>query len=53
MQSVFMGKNAAHWLMNNIEYTVIGVHPKHFFLHLGKVILLTLCNEVLILLVSS
>ena len=26
----FMGKNAAHWLMNNIEHTVVGVNSKVF-----------------------
>ena len=31
MRSVFMGKNAAHWLMNNIEHTVVGVNSKQFF----------------------
>ena len=30
-QSVFMGKNAARWLMHSLEHTVIGVNPKHFF----------------------
>ena len=30
MRSVFMGKNAAHWLMNNIEHTVVGVNSKVF-----------------------
>ena len=32
MQSVFMGKNAARWLMQSLEHTVIGVNPKHFFM---------------------
>ena len=31
MQSVFMGKSAAIWLMRNLEHTVIGVKPKQFF----------------------
>ena len=31
MQSVFMGKNAARWLMHSLEHIVIGVNPKHFF----------------------
>ena len=31
MKSVFMGKNAALWLMKNIEHTVVGVNPKQFF----------------------
>ena len=31
MKLVFMGKNAAVWLMKNIEHTVIGVNPKQFF----------------------
>ena len=31
MKSVFMGKNAAVWLMKNIEHTVVGVNPKQFF----------------------
>ena len=31
MQSVFMGKNVALWLMHNIEHPVIGANPKHFF----------------------
>ena len=32
MQSVFMGKNVALWLMPNIEHTMIGANPKHFFM---------------------
>ena len=32
MQSVFMGKSAAIWLMRNLEHTVIGVKPKQFFM---------------------
>ena len=28
MRSVFLGKNAAHWLMSNIEHIVVGVSPK-------------------------
>ena len=31
MQSMFMGKSAALWLMQNLEHTVIGVNPKQFF----------------------
>ena len=31
MRSVFLGKNAAHWLMSNIEHIVVGVSPTHFF----------------------
>ena len=31
MKSIFMGKNAALWLMKNIEHTVFGVNPKQFF----------------------
>ena len=31
MQSVFMGKSAAIWLMQNLEHSVIGVKPKQFF----------------------
>ena len=31
MQSVFMGKSAALWIMRNLEHTVIGVNPKQFF----------------------
>ena len=31
MRSVFMGKNAAHWLMNNIEHIVVGANSKQFF----------------------
>ena len=30
MESVFMGKNAAQWLMKNIEH-VVGISPKQFF----------------------
>ena len=32
MQSMFMGKSAALWLMRNLEYTMIGVNPKQFFM---------------------
>ena len=28
MRSVIMGKNAAQWLMNNIEHIVVGVNSK-------------------------
>ena len=31
MKSVFMGKNAAQWLMSNLEHLVVGVNPKQFF----------------------
>ena len=31
MQSVFMGRNAARWLLQSLEHTVIGVNPKQFF----------------------
>ena len=31
MQSVFMGKSAALWVMRSLEHIVIGVNPKHFF----------------------
>ena len=31
MQSVFMGKSAALWVMRNLEHIVIGVDPKQFF----------------------
>ena len=31
MRSVFLGKNAAHWLISNIEHIVVGVSPKQFF----------------------
>ena len=31
MQSVFMGKSAALWIMQNLELIVIGVSPKQFF----------------------
>ena len=31
MRSVFLGKNAAHWLLSNIEHLVVGVSPKQFF----------------------
>ena len=31
MRSVFMGKNAAQWLMSNLEHIVVGVNPKQFF----------------------
>ena len=31
MQSVFMGKSAALWIMQNLELIVIGVNPKQFF----------------------
>ena len=30
MKSIFMGKNAALWLMKNIEHTVVGINPKQF-----------------------
>ena len=31
MRSVFLGKNAAHWLMSNIEHIVVGVSPQTVF----------------------
>ncbi|KAL0012906.1 hypothetical protein SO802_008014 [Lithocarpus litseifolius] len=31
MRSVFMGKNAAKWLMTHIEHIVVGARPKQFF----------------------
>lgn len=31
IESIFMGKNAAKWLMHNIENSVIGVNSKYFF----------------------
>ena len=31
MKSIFMGKNAALWLMKNIEHKVVGINPKQFF----------------------
>ena len=31
MQSVFMGRSAAPWIMRNLEHTVIGVNLKQFF----------------------
>ena len=31
MKTVFMGKNAALWLMKNIEHTVVGINQKQFF----------------------
>ena len=31
MQSVFMGKSAALWVMRCLEHTMIEVNPKHFF----------------------
>ena len=36
MKLVFMGKNAALWLMNNIEHTAVGVNPKQFFFMLRE-----------------
>ena len=32
MQSMFMGKSAALWLMRNLEHTMIRVNPKQFFM---------------------
>ena len=32
MKSVFMGKNAAVWLMKNIEHMVVKTNPKQFFM---------------------
>ena len=31
MRSIFMGRNAAQWLMSSIEHLVIGVSSKQFF----------------------
>ena len=31
MRSVFMGKLASQWLMDNLELLVVGVNPKQFF----------------------
>ena len=31
MKSVFMGKNAAQWLMKSIEQIVVGFSPKYFY----------------------
>jgi len=31
MQSVFMGKSAALWIMWSLEHIVIGASPKQFF----------------------
>ena len=31
MLSVFIGKLAAQWLMDNLELLVVGVNPKQFF----------------------
>ena len=31
MQSVFMGKSAALWIMQSLEHIVIGAIPKQFF----------------------
>ena len=31
LRLVFMGKNAAQWLMNNIEHLVVGKSSKQFF----------------------
>ena len=32
MKSVFMGKNAAQWLMKSIEQIVAGISPKYFYM---------------------
>ena len=32
MRSVFLGKNAAFWLMSNIEHIIVGVSSKQFFI---------------------
>ena len=32
MQSVFMGRSAALWIMRNLEHIVIGVNLKQFFM---------------------
>ena len=52
MRSVFMGKNAAQWLMKNIEHIVVGVNSKQFFTF-RAVILLILSKGVPTLLGSS
>ena len=31
MQSVFMGKSAALWIMRSLEHIMIGANPKQFF----------------------
>ena len=31
MQSVFMGKSAALWVLRSLEHTMIGVNPMQFF----------------------
>ena len=31
MKSVFMGKNAALWLLQSTEQMVVGISPKHFY----------------------
>ena len=31
MNLLFMGKNAAQWLMKDVEHIVVGVNPKQFF----------------------
>ena len=35
MNLVFMGKNAAQWLMKDVEHIVVGVNPKQFFTFRG------------------
>ena len=52
MRSVFLGKNAAQWLMSNLEHLVIGVNPSNSLL-LEKVTQHLLSKGVLTLLVSS
>ena len=42
IQPVFIGKNAAQWLMHKTEHTVIEVNPSIFS---QKEILLTNCNK--------
>ena len=32
MKSVFMGKNAAQWLMKSTEQIVVGISPKYFYM---------------------
>ena len=42
MRSVFMGKNVAQWLMNNIEDFVVGESSKQFFIfRVGTLLLLS------------
>ena len=36
MKSVFMGKNAALWLLQSTEQMVVGISPKHFYTFKGR-----------------